>query len=97
MEAVREEQKASFYSWKLDPDRKRHPMVKVQILSAAPDMMGKLLASCNAINEQTSQGIQKQTIPLKIMTVRKLLRNLTAEQVDERFPAKVSIIGRKPM
>src|SRR3569833_1508345 len=65
-------------------------MVKVQLLAAAPEMLGKLLASCNAINEQTSQGIQKQTLPLKIMTVRKLLRNLTADQVDERFPAKVS-------
>lgn len=87
---MRDEQKERFNSLKLDPDRKRHPMVKVQLLEAAPDMMGKLLAACNAINEQTSQGIQRETLPLKIMTVRKLLRNLTAEQVDERFPPKVS-------
>ena len=90
VEAVREELRANFYSKKLVPEGKRHPMVKVQLLAAAPEMLGKLLASCNAINEQTSQGIQKQTLPLKIMTVRKLLRNLTADQVDERFPAKVS-------
>ena len=97
MEAVREEQKAHFHSLKLDPQGKRHPMVKVQLLDASSDMMEKLLASCNAINGQTSQGIQKQTLPLKIMTVRKLLRNLTADQVEERFPPKVSIVKIMPM
>src|SRR3569623_1788166 len=81
--AVREEQRENFYSRKLDPHGAKHPMVRVQLLAASSTMLGKLLTSCIAINEQTSQGIQKQTLPLSIMTVRKTMRTLTQDQVEE--------------
>ena len=41
MEAIREEQEENFHSFELDPSRKRHPMVKVQLLSVTKGRKGE--------------------------------------------------------
>ena len=88
MEAIREEQEENFHSFEQDPSRKSHPMVKVQLLSVTEAERGKLLQYMNTTNDQVSQGLQADTLPLKIMTVRRTMKNLTEKQVAE-FPSEV--------
>jgi hypothetical protein len=87
--AVRKEQEAHFYNKDLDPTRARHPMVKVQLLNIIEADRGKLLQLMNTTNDYVAEGVQEQSLPMKMMTVRKCLLGLTEKMVAE-FPSDAS-------
>ena len=64
-------------------------MVKVQLLNVTENDRGKILQLMNTTNDQVSQGLQADTLPQKIMAVRRLMRNMTEQQVAQ-FPSNVS-------
>jgi hypothetical protein len=73
-----------------DPERRWHPLIKIKLLEATTDTLGECIQFAADINDMTSEGIQAQTLPLKIMTVRRVLRNLTLKQLRAKIPDKVS-------
>jgi hypothetical protein len=85
--AVWKEQEAHFYNKDLDPTGARHPMVKVQLLNIMEADRGKLLQLMNTTNDYVAEGVQEQSLPMKMMTVRKCLLGLT-EKIGRGVPVR---------